>query len=239
MAYNIWRAPTDNDRKIKGEWQQYLYRYAVSRGMGTRVQRYEERVEFETALHISSMSICLLAQGTVRWTVHADGRIGCEADIRCEEGIPAFPRLGLRLILPEDYHRLRYFAYGPLQSYVDMRQSSLLGWHDDTVDAQYTHPIRPQESGSHYGARSLTLYGQQNALRIEGDRFAFSALNFSQEQLADTAHDDELTREDRCVLCLDMAQRGIGSNSCGPKLLDCYEIPKHIHWQATIDPLAK
>ena len=65
------------------------------------------------------------------------------------------------------------------------------------------------------------------------------AAGLSQEQLADVAHDDELSCEDRCVLCLDMAQRGIGSNSCGPKLLECYEIPEHIHWQVMLDPLAE
>ena len=86
MAYNIWRAPTDNDRNIKNEWNRYLYRYAVSRGMGTQVQKHDDRVEIETAVHISSMSICLLAQGTVRWTVHTDGRVACQADMRREAG---------------------------------------------------------------------------------------------------------------------------------------------------------
>ena len=49
----------------------------------------------------------------------------------------------------------------------------------------------------------------------------------------------ELTREERCVLCLDMAQRGIGSNSCGPELPACYEIADHIQWQVMLDPLAE
>jgi len=153
--------------------------------------------------------------------------------------VPVFPRLGLRMMLPADYDKLRYFAYGPLESYIDKRQASLLGWHADTVETQYAHPLRPQESGSHYGARSLTLHGAQGALRIEGEGFGFSALNYSQEQLADVAHDDELTREERCVLCLDMAQRGIGSNSCGPELPACYEIADHIQWQVMLDPLAE
>ena len=216
-----------------------VYRYAVSRGIGTQVQKHDDRVEIETAVHISSMSICLLAQGTVRWTVHADGRVACQADMRREASVPVFPRLGLRMMLPADYDKLRYFAYGPLESYIDKRQASLLGWHVDTVEAQYAHPLRPQESGSHYGARSLTLHGAQGALRIEGAGFGFSALNYSQEQLADVAHDDELSCEDRCVLCLDMAQRGIGSNSCGPELLACYEIADHIQWQVMLDPLAE
>lgn len=60
--------------------------------MGTQVQKHDDRVEIETAVHISSMSICLLAQGTVRWTVFADGRVACQADMRREArraGVPA------------------------------------------------------------------------------------------------------------------------------------------------------
>lgn len=41
------------------------------------------------------------------------------------------------------------------------------------------------------------------------------------------------------MLCLDMAQRGIGSNSCGPELPACYEIADHIQWQVMLDPLAE
>ena len=239
MAYNIWRAPTDNDRNIKKDWDSCLYRYAVSRGMGTQMKKSGDRITFETALHISSMSIRLIAQGTVCWTVYADGRIGCSAAIRIEKGLPVLPRMGIRMILPAEYDHLRYFAYGPLESYADKHRASLLGWYEDTAKAQYAHPLRPQESGSHCGARSLIIRGENAALRIEGANFGFSALPYSQEQLADIAHDDELKDENRLVLCIDMAQRGIGSNSCGPELHKCYEIPEHILWQAQIDPLAE
>lgn len=238
MHYNIWRAPTDNDRNIKRQWEQWLYRYAISRGMNTRCEQADESVVLTTQMHISTMSIQLLAQGTVRWQIFADGRIACDADIARNEKAPVFPRIGLRMMLPAAYDRLRYFAYGPMESYVDKHRASLLGWHEGTVAQQYSHPLRPQESGSHYGAKMLTLYAPQAALRITGDAFSFSALNYSQEQLADVAHDDELTAENRCVLCLDMAHRGIGSNSCGPKLAPCYEIKDHIVWHGVIDPLA-
>lgn len=239
MRYNIWRAPTDNDRNIKLEWDSCLYRYAESRGMETQCVQQKESVCITTQVHVAAMSIRVLAKGSVRWTVHADGRISLDADFCRNEKMPVFPRLGLRLMLDKDYDRLRYFAYGPQESYADKHRASLLGWHEGTVAGQYSHPLRPQESGSHYGTKTLTLYAPHAALRISGDDFTFSALDYSQEQLADIAHDDELVEENRCVLCLDLAHRGIGSNSCGPKLAKCYEIADHIVWHGTIDPLAE
>ena len=38
-----------------------------------------------------------------------------------------------------------------------------------------------------------------------------------------TAHNYELEESDSTVLCLDYALNGIGSNSCGPALLEKYQ----------------
>lgn len=50
------------------------------------------------------------------------------------------------------------------------------------------------------------------------ERFSFSASPYSQEELTARAHNVELQRSGHTVLCLDAAQAGIGSNSCGPAL---------------------
>ena len=39
----------------------------------------------------------------------------------------------------------------------------------------------------------------------------------------DTAHNYELEESDSIVFCLDYALNGIGSNSCGPALLEKYQ----------------
>ena len=47
-------------------------------------------------------------------------------------------------------------------------------------------------------------------------------LPYTQEQLADTPHDDELEPCGSTVLCVDFAHAGIGSNSCGPRPMEKY-----------------
>ena len=44
----------------------------------------------------------------------------------------------------------------------------------------------------------------------------------SQEELARKAHHFELEKSGSTIVCLDYAQNGIGSNSCGPKLRKQY-----------------
>ena len=46
----------------------------------------------------------------------------------------------------------------------------------------------------------------------------------TQEELAEKAHNYELVESPYTVLCIDHRQSGIGSNSCGPELLEKYQL---------------
>ena len=52
--------------------------------------------------------------------------------------------------------------------------------------------------------------------------FSFNASFYSQEELTKKGHNFELEHSGHTILCLDYAQNGIGSNSCGPDLEDKY-----------------
>lgn len=237
IAINIFRAPTDNDSKLdKAAWITMQYRYAVTRGKHTDCDVLDDRIVLTTQISLGAHAVQELGRGMVRWTVYGDGRLEFGLDFERCAGTPSFPRVGLRLQLPAGFRRLRYFAYGPHESYIDKRQASTLGWYDGELHSEYPHPLKPQESGSHYGARALIVSDQENAILVRGESFSFSALPYTQEQLSDVMHDDELDIEDACVLCLDAAHRGIGSNSCGPALASGYAVPDKLRWQIVIDP---
>ena len=54
--------------------------------------------------------------------------------------------------------------------------------------------------------------------------FCFNASHYTQEELTQKAHNFELEESGYTVLCLDYAQNGIGSNSCGPALSKKYAL---------------
>ena len=54
--------------------------------------------------------------------------------------------------------------------------------------------------------------------------FSFNASVYTQEELTNKAHSFELQECGSTVLCLDYAQSGIGSNSCGPELSKQYRL---------------
>ena len=72
MEYNIWRAPTDNDRRVKLEWMRAQYDRVSPRAYETKVTVEEDRVKMETVLSLSAVYIQRILDIEVCWTVFSD-----------------------------------------------------------------------------------------------------------------------------------------------------------------------
>jgi beta-galactosidase len=226
MTYNIWRAPTDNDRNIQHEWRRCRFDRMVSRAYETTVQVSEGQVLLTTTLSLSAVSMQRFADVTVEWTVDTSGRIACRMDVRINSAIPFLPRFGVRFFLPGHFEQLEYLGYGPYESYIDKHRASWFGRFRSTVTKQYEDYIRPQENSSHWNCDWLTLRGADGGLRVAATDapFSFNTSHYTQEELTRAAHNFELTPCNDTILCLDYRQSGIGSNSCGPALMDKYRL---------------
>ncbi len=224
MEYNIWRAPTDNDRFIKTKWKSA----GIDRAL-VRVYRVE-------AEHTSGCAVinCVFALEPIyrqkiltvraKYAVWADGSVDVDLQAEKDPGFPFLPRFGVRLFLPQSYGQVTYFGYGPDESYVDKHRACRLGLFRNTVDGLFTDYIRPQENGSHWNCSFLKLQGDEGSVSVTGDGFCFNASHYTQEELESKAHNFELEPCGSTVLCVDGAQSGIGSNSCGPELAPQYRL---------------
>jgi beta-galactosidase len=64
-----------------------------------------------------------------------------------------------------------------------------------------------------------------NGLKFESNgNFEFNVSHFSAQNLADAMHTDELKNENATFIRIDYKNSGIGSNSCGPELLEKYRL---------------
>ena len=64
--------------------------------------------------------------------------------------------------------------------------------------------------------------GERSLTAVSATPLSFNASPFTQEELTEKAHNFELRPCGSTVLCLDYKQNGIGSESCGPRLLKRY-----------------
>lgn len=236
MSFNIWRAPTDNDMYVRQAWERLCYNRAQSRGYNTETVVTESGCELRTDFSLSAASVAPVVRGLAVWTIDAGGRLSLVVTAKRRKEVPALPRFGLRLFLPNVMEQLTYFGYGPYESYVDKHRSSFRHLYQSTVTQQHENYLKPQENGSHYDCCYVRLSDGRNSLAVTGDSFCFNASHYAQEELTGKAHAFELEPSGHTVLCLDAFQNGIGSGSCGPLLLTQYQSPADIRLECALIP---
>lgn len=223
MQYNIWRAPTDNDMYIRQEWEKAGYDRALVKVYKTSITETENSALITCKLSLTPIYIQPILHATAKYEITSTGEINVSIDTQRNTEMPSLPRFGLRFFLPKDFENIKYFGYGPYESYVDKHRASYVGLFESDVASQYVDYIKPQEHGSHFGCECLNVTGKNDAITVTSPKpFSFNVSQYTAEELTAKKHDFELEKSDYTVLCVDYKQNGIGSNSCGPELLEKY-----------------
>ena len=223
MELNIWRAPTDNDMYAKIEWKKAKYNEAYVRAYETDIIQSEKYVEISVKTSMSAASIQKILDADIVWKIDCMGAITSSIKVVKDEEFPDLPRFGIRLFLDKKLENIAYFGMGPHESYIDKHQSTSHGIYRAKVSDMHEDYINPQENGSHYDCDYVELANGQFGMAVAAQKtFSFNASIYTQEELESAAHNFELVESESTVLCLDYALNGIGSNSCGPVVIDKY-----------------
>lgn len=224
MEVNIWRAPTDNDMYLKKEWLRAGYNHAYSRTYHTVVKQDKSGISINVQMGMVAEVVQRILTMDVTWYIDNNGMVDIVMHVKKNAEFPSLPRFGLRMFLNKSLNRVSYFGMGPEESYRDKCRASSHGLYTCNIEDMHEDYIRPQENGSHYDCDYLTIFNQAYGLAAVGEKsFSFNASAYTQEELETKAHNFELEKSEYSVLCLDYAQNGIGSNSCGPKVMEYYE----------------
>ena len=85
--------------------------------------------------------------------------------------------------------------------------------------------MEEQENGSHTDCDYVIIEKEnQTVIAVSPKPFSFNVSYYTQEELTRKAHHYELEKSGNTIVCLDYAQNGIGSNSCGPELRAEYQL---------------
>ncbi|MDR2759352.1 MAG: DUF4981 domain-containing protein [Spirochaetaceae bacterium] len=153
-----------------------------------------------------------------------------------DPSLPELPKVGLTARIPAYYSRITWFGAGPQESYPDRRAGALLGRYEDTPASLGVPYIVPQENGNRSGVRSVTLWGNQvpgdkpGRIIIRPDKpVNMGVSRYSPENLFTGLHTTDLKDLTQgpgayWLLSIDVAQRGVGTATCGPDTLEPYRI---------------
>ena len=241
MELNIWRAPTDNDMYIKSEWKKAHYDKAYTRAYTTEVVQGKHGVKITSHASVVAETVQKILDVTITWKIDAAGKIDADIAVTKDDEFPDLPRFGVRMFLDKKLSAVRYFGMGPQESYCDKHQAASHGLYRADVGDLHEDYIRPQENGSHYDCEYVELNNSRYGIVASAEKaFSFNASYYTQEELEKKTHNYELIESDSVVFCVDYALNGIGSNSCGPVVLEQYRFDDVLfRFQFTLIPYVK
>lgn len=262
----FWRAVTDNDRNnsfaVKSSmWLGAdLFQRVVDRVVriddaaielpiapvnnqysnSEAAQCVEIRFTFETST-VPSTTV------EVSYKVQTDGRITVSMHYHGRSGLPELPLLGMRFILPT---KAKGYVYEGLsgETYPDRMAGGINGIY--SVEGLPVTPyLVPQDCGVHMDSewveitRNATLNNndqevQDFSIRFEnaGEKFAFSCLPYTAEELENAMHIEELPLPRRTVLLILAKVRGVGGiDSWGSDVEEAYRISAEKDYELSFD----
>jgi beta-galactosidase len=150
--------------------------------------------------------------------------------IELANGISDVARIGVVMQLEPGFEKVEWFGRGPHENYMDRCASARVGRFASTVTDLYEPYIVPQEHGSRTGVRWFALHnGRQGVLLRGGQPLQVTASHYAASDLYAAAHTYQLEPRDETVLHVDLAQRGLGTRSCGPDTLEKYRLTGQVY----------
>ncbi len=225
VAFNVWRAPLDNDRNIRKLWEWRLLHLARPDALRVCVNGNQVQVD----IGVGYARSIYLVEAKLTYTFHGDGvEISISYNTEKKHGYEYYaylPRIGWKMKLDKRFDKVKYLAYGNGETYADMYDHAVKAEYSAKVQDEYFPYAKPQESGSHYLPEYAEVTDGKYTVRAEGMR-SFSAIGYSAETLMQAKHHDELPESDGTYFCVDYYMTGLGTGSCGPQVQPPYQTPE-------------
>ncbi|MCH5347959.1 MAG: DUF4981 domain-containing protein [Oscillospiraceae bacterium] len=225
LEFNFFRAPVDND-VMKWDWFRAHLNDHTVKNYGVTAEKIQDGVEISLRQSFGWSIHQPIAYMDVKYMIAADGSLDIKFDGEFSNKVTFLPRFGIRLFMPKSFDKVNYFGYGPYESYIDKHQASYIGNFSANIRDMHEDYIRPQENGSHFGCKHMTVTdGRTNVRFTASEDFSFSTSEYTQEELSEKRHNFELEKCGCSVICVDGKMAGVGSNACGPALAEKYRLP--------------
>lgn len=239
-----WRSPTDND-ELSGtaaRWTKDGLCGLVHDSCKVSAQSLNAKaVEIVIELQDRAAKGTAKLDSVITYTIYGSGDILVDWSVVPGGVIHDFPRLGLELRVPGEYHKLEWYGRGPHETYIDRLLSGYVGLHKEKVALENLPYIRPQEHGNKTGVRCAAITNEEGiGIGLFGrPLFQMSAHPYSTYTLDEARHTFTLTAAAFTTLNVDFEMAGLGNGSCGPATLPKYHIePKAAKYSVRMRPVS-
>ena len=141
-----------------------------------------------------------------------------------------FARVGITFGMPETFQQVVYNGRGPWESYIDRNQNGMIGVYQTTVPGMFVYYVNPQSTANRTDVRWTSL-ANENGYGIKAlsdNTFQFSATNYTDQNIDEATHINELKNAEMVIVHLDAEQAGVGTATCGPGVQPQYRVSAEI-----------
>lgn len=225
---NFWRALTDNDNGNKMGHRYAQWKIASLYPIVKDIQTSWDETQ-AVIIYVYELPTVPVATCEVTYTTYGDGEVQVEMKYKGTSGLSEMPEFGMLMKVPNTYHHVAWYGYGPDENYSDRRQGARLGIFENKVIDNVSPYVIPQECGNKTGVRWAKITDDRGeGILIKSDEMEFSALPYTPHELENATHHYELPKQVHTVLKMSLRQMGIGGDdSWGACTLDEYLIPSH------------
>lgn len=217
---NFWRAVTDNDMGSKintkyNVWKNPVMNLVNITAEKTKNKFKENQVTVETTLQLPEVKAELI----MNYIIKTGGDIVMHQTFVPTEGaeVPNMFRFGLDIQLPYDMDKSTFYGRGPIENYIDRKESQRIGIYEQTADEQFYPYIRPQETGTKSDMRwwkQTDANGNGWCITSHHPLYA-SALHYDIEALDDgdtkhQRHSEQVAKSKFTHLFIDAEHAGVG-----------------------------
>ena len=213
LVPNLWRVYTDNDLGIE-----YIFPDQKQRNIWKKANKQRKVVEIKAeqinpqVVHITSISEVPhgISDYVIEYTIYGNGEILIENSFTPSKNMIRF---GMQMAIPNEYNMITWYGRGPHENYWDRKTGAPVGIYTSSVEDFTYDYVRPQENRNRCDVRWVTLTNKEGfGLMATGSPLlSISAWPYTQEDLENANHINELPKRDIITVNLDYRQRGIGS----------------------------
>lgn len=229
---NFYRAPLDNDIGVSevdrvdpnawaARWDAAGINHLKSECSDLQLFEKSDAVEVITQFtHKNDQGVLLATQW--RYHIFADGTVSIDVDVQVAKSAPPLARVGMELTLPQYQQTVEWLGRGPHENYPDRLDAAHIGRYKASQEEMHTSYISPSDSG----LRCDVTQARVGELAIKGD-FHFSVSRFTQENLTQAKHTNELQDSGTLFVRVDGFHMGVGGDdSWTPSVHDEFRLDR-------------
>lgn len=211
---NFWRAPTDNDGGSKMPARQGIWKTASS---NPDVNSFSMQVPTEQVVLINAFADlpAIKSRLNLSYQIFGDGNVLVSFQfIPGKQELPNMPRVGMQMMMPQQFNQVAWYGRGPHENYADRKLSAMFAKYQMPLSEYFVEYIYPQESSNREEVRwaALTDASGKGLLIVGEPHFNLSVWPVTMKNLEEATHTYELNKNGNITVNIDHRQMGVGGD---------------------------